>query len=255
MRTLSDRRIRRLTVPIVAVLAPLAIALVVLPWRDDLPGSAAALLMVTVVVAVAARGDRGAGVLASISAAAWFDLLLVRPYESFAITSREDVETTALLLVVGVTVTEIAVRGRRHRSHADLAAHQLRTISRLADLAATDTGDRTTVAATRTALAEVLGGAEVQFERSRLGGMPRLHADGRIGGDDDVVWPVEQVGLPPMPFEIVAERGGVGYGRFVVHAHPAAHADRSALLVAKVVADLAATALAREHRRHGPSRV
>ena len=251
MRSVLDRRGRRLIVPLAAVLAPLALALVVLPWREQLPGSAASLVMVVVIVAVAARGDRAAGFLASLSAAVWFDLVLVRPYGSFTISSRDDVETTVPLLVVGVAVTEIAVRGRHHRSHAALATHQLATISRLADLAGSDTGDRTTVAATRSALGDVLGGAQVRFERSGLGGMPRLHADGRLTSSD-VVWPVDQVGLPPMPFEIVAERGGIGYGRFVVQAHPGAHSDRTALQVAKVLADLAATALARESRH--PSR-
>lgn len=42
---------QRVALPlVVAVLAPLAVALVVLPWRTDVPGSAAALVMVAVVV-------------------------------------------------------------------------------------------------------------------------------------------------------------------------------------------------------------
>ena len=68
-------------------------------------------------------------------------------------------------------------------------------------------------------------------------------ADGRLGTDDGW-WPTTQVGLPPMPFEIVAERGGVGYGRFVVDGRRA-HPDATALRVAKVLADQTATALAR----------
>lgn len=243
---------RRALQLIVAVLAPLVVALIMLPWREDLPGSAAALVMVAVVVAVAARGDRAGGVLAAVSAAVWFDLLLVRPYGSFAITSRDDLETAVLLLVVGVAVTEIAVRSRHHRAGVELATHQLETISRLADLAGSDTGERTTIAAARTALREVLGGGEVRFERTGLGGMPRLHADGRLTSDD-VVWPVAQVGLPPMPFEILAERGGVGYGRFVVQAAAGTPATTTALQVAKVLADLTATALARESRHHRSS--
>jgi K+-sensing histidine kinase KdpD len=66
------------------------------------------------VVAVAANGDRPAGVLAAVSTAVWFDFFLTQPYERFTITRRTDIETTVLLLVIGVAVTEIAVWGRRH---------------------------------------------------------------------------------------------------------------------------------------------
>src|SRR2546430_13456825 len=51
------------------------------------------------------------------TAAAWFDFFLTRPYERFAITRRADIETTILLLVIGVAVTEIAVwRSEEHTS-------------------------------------------------------------------------------------------------------------------------------------------
>ncbi len=65
------------------------------------------------VVGVAAPGHRAAGVLAAASAAVWFDFFLTVPYERFSITRRADIETTVLLLAIGVAVTEIAVRGRR----------------------------------------------------------------------------------------------------------------------------------------------
>jgi K+-sensing histidine kinase KdpD len=43
--------------------------------------------------------------------AVWFDFFLTQPYERFTITRRTDIETTVLLLVIGVAVTEIAVWG------------------------------------------------------------------------------------------------------------------------------------------------
>lgn len=236
--------------PSTAVVGPLVVVLLVLPWRSDVPGAAAALLTLVVVVAVAARGHRAAGWLASVSAAVWFDLFLTRPYESLAIATRDDVLTAVLLAGVGVAVTELAVRGRRHRATAALDEGYLHTIARVADLAAT-AGAHATAAAVRTALGEVLPAHEVRFERGQAGGLPRLGGDGRIAlrGGGEGAWPVGQVGLPPTPFEIVAERGGVGYGRFVVTADPHAHPDRTALVVAKVLADQAATALAQEARR------
>lgn len=238
--------VRRYLPLVAAVLGPLVVALVVLPWRTDLPGSAAALLMVVAVVAVAARGHRVAGLLAAVSAAAWFDLFLTTPYGSFDIAGRDDIETAVLLLAVGAAVTELAVRGRRHRAVAELDASYLAAIARTAELAGGGAGVHATAAAVRDELRRILGTDEVRFERGQLGGMPHLAADGRLVTDDGW-WPTSQVGLPPMPFEIVAERGGVGYGRFVVDGR-GAHPDPTALQVAKVLADQTATALARSSR-------
>src|ERR1700719_5440226 len=85
-----------------AVAAPLALAAVLVPFRTSFPNTDAALAMLLVVVAVAANGYRLAGVLAAVSTAVWFDFFLTEPYERFSITSRNDVETTVLLLVIGV---------------------------------------------------------------------------------------------------------------------------------------------------------
>lgn len=230
-----------------AVLLPLLVVLVVVPFRTHVPGSSAALLAVVAVVAVAQEGRRPAGWLAAVSAAVWFDLFLTRPYGSLSIHSTEDVVTAALLVVVGVAVTELAVRGRRHRATADLDEGYLRTLSRVGELAGSH-GAHATAAAVRDALVEILGAREVRFERGQVGGMPRLDASGQIAVDDGA-WPVGQVGLPPMPFEIVAERGGVARGRFVVQAGPDARPDRTARRVAKVLVDQVATALAHEGGR------
>jgi hypothetical protein len=241
--TRLDPRVERALPLLAAVLGPLVVALVVLPWREDVPEAAAALVMVVAVVALAARGHRAAGWLAAVAAAAWFDLFLTRPYGSFAIDSRDNVETAVLLVVVGVAVTEIAVRGRRHRLVAGIDDGYLRTIARVAQIAGAGNA-HATAAAVREALTEVLGADEVRFERGALGGLPRLDADGTLRTDDGR-WPVGQLGLPPMPFEIVAERGRIGYGRFVVHVPGGTPAEVTALRVAKVLADQAATALAR----------
>lgn len=85
---------------------------VLVPFRHSFANTDAALLLVAGVVAVAALGNRPGGWLAAVSAGIWFDFFLTKPYEHFSITSRTDIETTVLLLVVGVGVTELAVWGR-----------------------------------------------------------------------------------------------------------------------------------------------
>jgi len=123
-------------VTIAAVALPLAVAAALVPFRTTLPSTVAVLLLVTVVVAVAANGQRVAGLLAAVSAAAWFDFFLTQPYERFAITHREDIETTVLLVAVGAAMTELAGRGRRHKSVAKTEARYLVAIRTTADLVA-----------------------------------------------------------------------------------------------------------------------
>src|SRR5215469_18604587 len=98
-----------------AVLGPLAVAAALVPFRAQLSGTNSALILVVVIVAVASNGNRLAGGLAAVSAAAWFDFFLTRPYERFTITNAADITTAVLLLVVGLAVSQLAARARRLR--------------------------------------------------------------------------------------------------------------------------------------------
>ena len=62
--------------------------------------------------------SRLAGVLCALSAGVWFDFFLTEPYNRFTIDDRADAETTVLLLLVGVAVTELCARGRRQAALA-----------------------------------------------------------------------------------------------------------------------------------------
>ena len=93
--------------------APFLVALVLVPFRASLSHTNAALVLVVVVVAVASLGSRVAGVVAALSAAAWFDFFLTRPYETFDIEASADIETAVLLLAVGLIVSQLAARARR----------------------------------------------------------------------------------------------------------------------------------------------
>jgi hypothetical protein len=102
----------------VGVAAPPALCAVLIPFRHDLANTDAALVLVALIVAVAALGNRLGGVLAALSAGVWFDFFLTRPYEHFSINTRDDAETTVLLLAVGVAVTELAMWGRRQHTRS-----------------------------------------------------------------------------------------------------------------------------------------
>ena len=71
------------------------------------------LVLVLVVVVAAVLGGRVGGAVAALVSMASFDFFFTRPYYSFTINSRDDVETAVLLLVVGLIVGELVVRTRR----------------------------------------------------------------------------------------------------------------------------------------------
>ena len=112
-----------------AVVGPLAAGAALIPLRDRIDNTNIALLLVVAVVAVASGGRRPAAVAAALSAAAAFNLFHTRPYYSLRIDSSDDIVTALLLLVVGIAVGELALRGRRARYEAaaegehDLAQH------------------------------------------------------------------------------------------------------------------------------------
>src|ERR1700740_708124 len=100
---------------VAALAAPLAVAAILLPWRSSWSNTNVALLLVVVVVAVSAIGNRVAGALAALGAAVWFDFFFTVPYERFSISRSADVTTFILLLVVGVAVSQLAARARHLR--------------------------------------------------------------------------------------------------------------------------------------------
>jgi K+-sensing histidine kinase KdpD len=229
--------------------APLALAAILVPFRSSFPNTDAALAMIVIVVAVAAAGNRLAGLVASVSAAAWFDFFLTRPYETFTINRAADIETTVLLVVIGAAVTEIAVWGRREHSAASRRAGYLDGINDAARAVAT--GDSPSTVADRIAAGLIqllsLRSCEFQYGMAGIGGPARLEHDGTItfdgepydlrGGD----WP-SGVGL-----ELLVESSGMLRGRFLMQPGKYLPAGEQ-LLVAVALADQAGASLAATHR-------
>ena len=96
----------------------------------------AALILMIVVVAVAAIGGRAAGMITALAAVVSFDFFHTRPYLSLAIDSRDDIETTILLLIAGLIVGTLASSGRRARHEATDARTEIGRIHHVAEAAA-----------------------------------------------------------------------------------------------------------------------
>jgi hypothetical protein len=241
----ADPARRRLAVGAALALPP-AVAGIVVPFREDVANTNAALLLVVVVVAVAAGGDRPAGVLAALSAGLWFDVLLTRPYGRLAIDARADVETAVLLLVVGVAVTELAVWGRRQQAAAGREAGYTAGIQDAVDSVTEGAPPAVVVEQVTRQLQRVLQADRVRFDYGAgvLGGHhPRLRPDGQVEVDG-ALCDVERYGLPiEHDVEILLTGSGRYLGRFVVTANADARPSLPQRLVAVTLADRAAAAL------------
>jgi PAS domain S-box-containing protein len=117
-----DRFNRHYRLLATGIVAPLLAALILFPFRSSFPQTSVELLLVLVVVVVASAGDRLAGWFAAVSAGLCFALFLAWPYQSFGIAAAAEVQSTLLLLGVGVAVTEIAHRGREAARYANRMA-------------------------------------------------------------------------------------------------------------------------------------
>jgi Domain of unknown function (DUF4118) len=232
----------------VAVLGPALAAALLAPLRDRIAGTDVALVLVLVIVAVAAAGRRAAGLLAALSAGVWYDFFFTRPYEQLAISARADVETTILLFLVGLAVTEIAVWG--HRQHAE-AGRRAGYEAGIRDAARSMSGDASpgsTVEQVAEQLTAVLGLESCRFDYGAgvLGGRrPRLRADGEleVGGS---VWPVDTMGWPTdREIEILVTVSGAYRGRFLMRAGSATAPTLAQRLVAVSLGAHAGEALAK----------
>jgi K+-sensing histidine kinase KdpD len=244
MRTTMQRIFRRDHLAVLAALAaPLLLTLVLVPFRTSFPNTDAALALILVVVAVAAIGHRLAGVLAAVSAAAWFDFFLTRPYERFTITRSADIETTVLILVIGVAVTEIAVWGRRQHLAASRRAGYLEGINAAAEAVAVGGSPSALIDQVCAQLTRLLALHSCRFEYgvAGLGRPARLQHDGQLTPGHPSR-ELEGDGLPA-DTELLVENHGLLQGRFLMSPQPGSRPTLEQRLVAVAFADQVGAAL------------
>lgn len=219
---------------------------VLVPLRTSIANTDVALVLVATILAVATTGDRLAGAIASLSAGAWFDFFFTKPYDRFTITRHTDIETTVLLLVIGIAVTELAVRARRQHETATRRAGYLAGIHDAAMAAAIGDSPGHVVKQVTQELTRVLSLQDCRFQPGRAGvGHPaRLHHDGRITMGQ-VAWDADVQGLPDhVETELLVETNGILRGRFLMTPAPDSHPSLERRLVSVALADQVGAALA-----------
>jgi Domain of unknown function (DUF4118) len=227
---------------IAGMLLPLAVAAVFLPLRSSWSNTNMALVLVVAVVAVAAMGNRLAGALAALSAAAWFDFFYTLPYDRFTIYRAADIRTSVLLLVVGVAVSQLAARARRLKVIAITDARYLAEIHETAELARAARSPDAVIDHVKQQLTSVLDLAGCRFEYGTLiGHPPRLEPDGSVTAGRRHL-DVDEFGLPREEIELRTFGNGRYYGRFMLAPKPESRPSLQARLVAVTLADQAGRA-------------
>lgn len=228
-----------------AIIAPLGLTALLSPFRASFNNTDAALVLVAVVVAVAANGNRVAGYVSAVSSAVWFDFFLTAPYAHLTISRRYDIETTLLLVVIGVAVTELAVWGRRGNAAASRRAGYLNGIYATAEATVTATDPSAVAVQVSQQLAQLLNLKSCRFQAgvAGLGVSARLHHNGSVTVDGED-WPADSRGLPQVQIELLAQTGGYLQGRFLMQPQNGAHPPVENRLVAAALADQVGIALA-----------
>jgi hypothetical protein len=185
-------------------IGPVVVAGALVGVRGEIINANVALILVIVVLMGAVTGGRAAGVVGAISAALSFDFFHTQPYGSLTINSADDVETTVLLVIVGLVVGEIAVRARRSRVAAEEGRSEISRIHRIAELAARGDDAADVILAVQAELSGLLSLEDCRFEAPPFGrALPELERTGAVNvavrryshgafelPDDGVVLPV-----------------------------------------------------------------
>jgi hypothetical protein len=229
---------------IAAVVAPFVVCAGLSLYRDSFANTNAALVLVLVVVAVAAAGFRVAGLLAAASAALWFNYFLTQPYGQLTISRRADIETDVLLLLVGLSVTELAVWGRREAASASRRSGYLDGINAATAVVLSGEPALHVARDVSAQLVQLLGLTSCRYESGVAGlGQPaRLRSDGYVEWHHDV-WDVDRAGLPvDVEIELLVESAGLLKGRYMMQAAPNSRPSITERLVAVTLASQVAAA-------------
>jgi hypothetical protein len=183
-----------------ATAIPLVVGMALVGVRGEIDSQITALILAITVVAGAQIGGRLGGVLSALMAATSFDFFHTKPYLSLKITDARDIETTVLLLVVGLTVGALADRLRLERMFLREGAKASVAVGRVLAVAADGRAEDVELSV-RAELLELLGLQSCSFTTEmvtlttidRVGTITR---SGRVTLGGDFALPVEGVALP-----------------------------------------------------------
>jgi hypothetical protein len=225
-------------------LAPIVVAVLLVPLRDEIDNANLALILVLVVVVAASLGGRRAGALAAVTSTLAFDFFLTRPFLSARVESADDIETLLILLAVGLVVGELASRARHARRDQELAAAAVQRVHRVADAVAQGRPLPTVLDAVQRELTELFGLWDCWLELPPfLWVIPRMDRGGTVAGGEHE-WRESGFTLPRDGVELPVVARGDEVARLVLLAGPDTPASLDQRVVAVALADQLGAAMA-----------
>jgi hypothetical protein len=235
-----DRQRRLLFVAgiVLGALAPLAVAVALVPLRGSVEPSTVALVLVVPVVLVVAATGLVPGLVASLSAAIAFDVLHTQPYSSLTIHARADAEVAGALALTAVCVAAVVSNQLTARTRASLRRGALAELEVVASVAASGTVDAT-VAACTAAITRVLRLQQCRWAPGYHGAAGyRLTRAGAVTGSEG------DRSVLPHDVELPVELRGEELGRLILRTTPGEVVSREERQTAVAVADILAVRLA-----------
>ena len=212
----------------------------------------AVVLVLLVIIAVSAvLAGPIAGFAASLIAALSFDFLFVAPYLVLKVGPIDELWPAVLLLVAGVSV--VSVTRRRWQYSAATSALPRRGpnpslhVHRVALLIERGADVRDVIAAVQAELTGLLVARSCRFDSGHTGGgRPRIERDGSISGVG------AELELPPTELELPVRLGRHSLGCFLVDPTPGVIVPFDHRIVAVILTDHLAAALASDKSAASP---
>jgi hypothetical protein len=163
---------------------------------------------------------------------------------SAPIENGNDLQTELTMLVVGILVSELAVRGRRYRATAQRSSGDIARIHSVAELVADGSEPSFVILVVCDHLRELLHLRACGYELAAgRGPVARLERSGDVTVGA-VRWGVHSMGLPTSAVQLQVQVKGRVVGRFVMTPSPGVPVDFDSRIVAVALADQAGAALA-----------
>jgi hypothetical protein len=200
----------------IAGFGPLLVSAILVPFRDDLAAANVVLVFVVVIVLSSTVGTRVSGAVAAVVSAMSYDFFFTHPYQSLKIDSSDDIQTTALLVIIGLLVAEIVTFSRRHRRASALRGDEIARLHRVAELVASDSDADDVALSVQAELIGLLSLRDCRYEVPPFTSeLPRLERNGAIAGDHRR-WIAGEYTLPSQGAEIPVFGRGRVFGRLVL---------------------------------------
>ncbi|HEX4822101.1 MAG TPA: DUF4118 domain-containing protein [Acidimicrobiales bacterium] len=204
------------------------------------------LILVLFVVLGAVVGGRLAGAVSAVVASISYDFFFTQPYNSLKIDRAADIETTLLLLAVGLIIGEIVVRADRIRDALGSTRREFRGLHRVARLAADGESIDDVISAVCAELTGTLALSRCFYETAPfIADYARLEQTGAITGTNVVQYTKQGFELPHAGVELPVIVHDQIVGRFVLVPTPGQGVTIDRRLVAVALADQVSVVLGR----------